>query len=72
MPFSQQQRDAINETLDSLNTHVNTILECRDDLTSAMRARIDATLEAADVTDVIASCKAGAKAAADALSALLS
>ena len=71
MPFTQQQKDNIAATLDALNLHVNTILECRDDLHAAMRARIDATLEAADVTDIIQSCKASAKAAADALSALL-
>ena len=71
MPFTQNQKDAINAVLDSLNTHVNTIIEAREELLAAMRGPIDATLEAADVTDIIAACKSKAKTAADALSALL-
>lgn len=70
MPFTQGQKDAINTTIESLNAHMNTLIEAREELLAAMRGPIDATLEAGDVTDIIASCKVKAKAAADALSAL--
>lgn len=70
MPFTQQQKDAIDNLLADGEGHIALYLEARDAIRGAMRPEIDTTLEAADVTDIIAACKAKAKAAADALSAL--